>query len=40
VAYHRLRKAVGEVQVESIGLDSPEEVKEDPAKRKKKGQAA
>jgi hypothetical protein len=40
VAYHRLGKAVGEVQVESIGLDSPEEVKEDPAKRKKKGQAA
>lgn len=40
VAYHRLRKAVGEVQVETIGLDTPEEVKEDPTKRKKKGQAA
>lgn len=39
-AYHELRKQVGEVQVESIGLDTPEEVKPEDPTKKKKGRAA
>ena len=39
VAYHRLRKQVGEVQVESIGMAPPDEVKTETPK-KRKGAAA
>jgi hypothetical protein len=38
VAYHRLRKQAGEVQVESIGMAPPDEVKTETPK--KKGAAA
>lgn len=41
VAYHSLRKQVGEVTVESFGLAPPDEVKEeDPTKKKKRGASA
>ena len=40
VAYHALRKQVGEVTVESFGLAPPEEVKEEDPTKKKRGAAA